>query len=73
MSIAIDRFAAKGFFPTYSPLNELPRVSMFYVQCRSCGFEPEADRSPKVCPKCGCTGWERFTRPGSLLANAVRT
>jgi hypothetical protein len=74
MSIAMDRFASKGLFPTFQPLSgNQPRVSMFYIQCRSCGFEPEGSgRSPRICPKCGATGWERFTRPGSLLADAQR-
>jgi len=74
MSIAMDRFASQGLFPTLSPVYVAePRVSMFYVQCRSCGFEPDVHGStPKTCPKCGSTGWERFNRPGSLLANADR-
>lgn len=73
MSIAMDRFASHGLFPTFRPVAQEARVSMFYVQCRSCGFEPEAsDRPPRICPKCSGTGWERFTRPGSILANAER-
>jgi rubrerythrin len=74
MSIAMDRFASKGLFPTFNPVvAQQPRVSMYYVQCRSCGFEPEAaERAPRMCPKCGSRSWERFTRPGSLLADAQR-
>jgi hypothetical protein len=74
MSIAMERFASKGLFPRFQPLApQHPRVAMFYVQCRSCGFEPEvSDRAPRMCPKCGARSWERFTRPGSLLADAER-
>src|SRR4051812_2277378 len=40
MSIAMERFASKGLFPTFQPIAaQQPRVAMFYVQCRSCGFE----------------------------------
>ena len=73
MSIAMDRFASQGLFPSYQPVTNEARVSMFYVQCRNCGFEPEVgDHPPKICPKCSGRGWERFTRPGSILANAER-
>lgn len=73
MSIAMERFAATGLFPTLQPVSMMPRVAMYVVQCRSCGFEPEGtDRNPKVCPKCSGRSWERVTRPGSLLADAER-
>ena len=75
MSIAMDRFASSGLFPTFQPLAaQQPRVEMYYVQCRNCGFEPEATngRAPRMCPKCSGQSWERFTRPGSLLADAER-
>ena len=74
MSIAMERFASKNLFPTFSPVvPQQPRVSMYYVQCRNCGFEPEATGSnPRICPKCSGTSWERFARPGSLLADAER-
>jgi rubrerythrin len=74
MSIAMERFASNGLFPTFHPVVAAqPRVDMYYVQCRSCGFEPEAtDRAPRTCPKCSGRSWERFTRPGSLLADAER-
>lgn len=51
-----------------------PPSAIFILQCRSCGHEPEqpppSDNHP--CPKCGQRTWERFVRPGSLLATALR-
>lgn len=75
MSIAMDRFASKGLFPTFHPYAaSQPRVAMHHVQCRNCGFEPEmsGDRAPRICPKCAGRSWEQFARPGSLLADAER-
>ena len=74
MSISMERFASNGHFLSYDPFVATGRaVSVFTLQCRSCGFEPEAtDRAPRMCPKCSGQSWERFTRPGSLLADAER-
>lgn len=74
MSIGMDRFAADGQFLTYDPFNQASgRVSVFQMQCRSCGFEPEDTVvSPRVCPKCHSESWERFAKPGSILDNANR-
>ena len=74
MSIAMESFASNGLFPTFQPMSaHQPRVNMYLVSCRSCGFEPEvSDRAPRMCPKCGSQSWEQSTRPGSLLADAQR-
>lgn len=51
-----------------------PNPTIFIHQCRSCGHEPvpppASDNHP--CPKCGHRAWERFVKPGSLLATALR-
>jgi hypothetical protein len=74
MSISLNRFGASGLFPTYHigiPLSQ--PVSVFILQCRSCGHEAQGSVvPPRVCPKCQGQSFERLTRPGSLLANAER-
>ena len=74
MSISMERFASEGQFATYNPFPaSLHHVSVFQVQCRSCGFEPEAVVTPpRLCPKCHGESWERFAKPGSILDNADR-
>jgi len=74
MSISMERFASHGHFLTYDPFAAMARpTTVFQLQCRSCGFEPEsAVTPPKLCPKCHSESWERFARPGSILANADR-
>lgn len=74
MSISMDRFASEGHFATYDPFVQAPqRVTVFQLQCRCCGYEPEdVVVPPKVCPKCHGESWERFARPGSILENASR-
>lgn len=74
MSISMERFASNGHFLSYDPFAVTGRaVSVFTLQCRSCGFEPEgAVTPPKLCPKCHGESWERFARPGSILDNANR-
>jgi deoxyribodipyrimidine photolyase-like uncharacterized protein len=74
MSIGMEPFASEGKFATYDPFAaSASKVSIFTLQCRACGFEPDAVMSaPKVCPKCHSKSWERFTRPGSILSNAER-
>ena len=75
MSISMDRFEAyQGHFPTYEPFaGSAPTVSVFQLQCRSCGFEPEeVVTPPRICPKCHAESWERFAIPGSILDNANR-
>lgn len=74
MSIGMDRFAAHGSYPTYSPVAAtVPTVAVFQVQCRCCGYEPEdAVVPPRLCPKCHGKSWERFAKPGSILTNANR-
>ena len=74
MSIAMEKFASEGHFATYDPFNgERQRVAVFTLQCRCCGYEPEAVvTAPRVCQKCGGEDWERFARPGSILENAER-
>jgi len=70
----MDRFASEGHFATYNPFQALPtQASVFTLQCRSCGFEPEGVvTAPRLCPKCHGNTWERFARPGSILDNAKR-
>jgi len=74
MSISTDRLASHGHFLTYDPFQSTPaRITVFQLQCRRCGFEPEDTVvAPKVCPKCHGESWERFARPGSILENANR-
>ena len=74
MSIAMEKFASEGHFATYDPFRrEHQRVAVFQMQCRCCGYEPDAFvTAPRVCPKCRGEAWERFARPGSILENAER-
>lgn len=74
MSISMERFASDGHFLSYDPHpSVLHAVTVFQLQCRSCGFEPEgAVTPPRLCPKCHGEAWERFARPGSILDNASR-
>jgi rubrerythrin len=74
MSISMERFASDGHYATYDPFRTTPpRVEVFQLQCRSCGFEPsDSVVAPKVCPKCHGESWERFAKPGSILTNADR-
>lgn len=74
MSISMERFASEGRFLSYNPFPvSLRPVTVFHLQCRGCGFEPEASITPpKICPKCHAKSWERFARPGSILDNADR-
>jgi len=70
----MDRFATEGRFLRYDSYStDLPRVAVFTLACRSCGFEPDdAVTAPRACPKCHGKAFERYTRPGSLLENAHR-
>ncbi len=73
MSISMDRFASEGQFASYNPFQAAGPVTVFQVQCRCCGFEPEGVVTPpRLCPKCHGESWERFARPGSILENANR-
>ena len=74
MSISMERFGSEGHFATYNPATAGDhRVTIFQIQCRSCGFEPEgAVTPPRLCPKCHGESWERYARPGSILDNADR-
>ena len=75
MSISMDRFGSEGHFATYDPVTAGTQRSttIFQLQCRSCGFEPEdVVTPPRLCPKCHGEAWERFARPGSILENANR-
>lgn len=75
MSISMEPFASSGHFATYDPFQSVSgRVSVFQLQCRSCGFEPEnVVTAPRFCPKCHGNSWERFARPGGILENADRS
>jgi uncharacterized OB-fold protein len=70
----MDQFGATGQFLSYDPsMVSEPVAVVFTLQCRSCGFEPEATVvPPRTCPKCHSRGWERFPKPGSILTNADR-
>ncbi|HET6246094.1 MAG TPA: hypothetical protein VFE47_00200 [Tepidisphaeraceae bacterium] len=74
MSISMERFGSEGRFATYNPHPAMSaRATVFKLQCRSCGFEPENPVTPpRLCPKCHGESWERFARPGSILDNAER-
>ena len=74
MSIGMDRFSSEGQFLTYDPFaGTQSRISVFQMQCRSCGFEPEdAVVAPRVCPQWHSESWESFAKPGSILDNANR-
>ena len=74
MSISMERFASEGHFPTYDPVSVgVHPVAIFHLQCRSCGYEPQAVVTPpRLCPKCHGESWERYARPGSILDNAGR-
>ena len=74
MSISMERFGSEGHFATYDPFAAgVQRISIFQVQCRCCGYEPEgAVTPPRLCPKCHGESWERYARPGSILDNANR-
>lgn len=74
MSFVMSRMVAKGAYASFDPHKTMSeRFSVFVVQCRCCGYEPEdAVRPPRTCPKCHSQSWERFARPGSILANAER-
>ena len=74
MSIAMDRYGTSEH-PSHSRGMSEPQspVYPYRVQCRRCGFEPEAGSDqPTRCPKCFGGAWERFTIPGSLLVNTDR-
>ena len=74
MSISMGRFGSEGTFATYNPYPPTPaKATIFQLQCRSCGFEPEGVVTPpRYCPKCHGESWERFAKPGSILTNANR-
>ena len=74
MSISMERFGAEGSFAKFTPAIEAtPRVAIFSIQCRACGYEPEDTVvAPRVCPKCHSKSWERYAKPGSILTNADR-
>jgi hypothetical protein len=74
MSISMEKFASEGHFATYNPFPPImDRVSVFTLQCCSCGFEPHgAITAPRLCPKCHGNAFERYARPGSILENANR-
>jgi hypothetical protein len=69
----MEKFAASGQFPTYELAPRLTEnVMVFAIQCRCCGYEPDDTViAPKLCPKCHSNSWERYAKPGSLLANAM--
>lgn len=74
MSIGMERFGSEGQFATYNTVPaSLHPVIVFQMQCRCCGFEPDAVVTlPRLCPKCHGESWERFAKPGSILDNAGR-
>src|SRR5688500_4717382 len=42
----------------------------FFIECRTCGFEPERQESlpEHACPKCFSHVWHRVVRPGAMVA-----
>ena len=43
----------------------------YVTECHYCGFQ--VDEPPRVCPKCHGSTWDRFPRPGSLVARTEST
>jgi hypothetical protein len=74
MSINMESFASFGHFAKFDPYASIqPGASVVKLQCRCCGFEPEGTLiAPSICPKCHSRSWERYARPGGILANADR-
>ena len=68
------RIPADGQFVTVETyLAKGKPAQVFMLQCHACGYEPDdCVRPPKLCPKCHGQSWDRFARPGSILANAER-
>ena len=61
-------------YATFDPFAPRRRKrSVFYIECRRCGFEPEdqCGLPLRVCPKCHSDSWERVLRPRSLLHGKV--
>jgi predicted Zn-ribbon and HTH transcriptional regulator len=73
MPISVERLESIGHFSTYDVFRRRGQpMDVHCVQCHYCGFEPsDAFHPPRICPKCYGATWERFTRPGSILRNAV--
>ena len=47
MSISMERFSSDGRFLTYDPFPvSLRPVTVFQLQCRSCGYEPDGAVTP---------------------------
>jgi hypothetical protein len=74
MSISMEGFESHGHFAAYDPhQHHTGRITVFRLECRCCGFEPEDTVvAPRICPKCHSHSWERTARPGSILENADR-
>jgi hypothetical protein len=71
MSISMEHFGWSSIAQKSTSMVERARLSHpFQLQCRTCGFEPENQIiPPRRCPKCASSTWERFPKPGGLLAN----
>jgi predicted Zn-ribbon and HTH transcriptional regulator len=74
MSICMKEFSSEPAIAEMVRSRDLAKEERpFQLECASCGYEPEDFVSPPSrCPKCFGSGWERHTRPGSLLAQANR-
>jgi hypothetical protein len=74
MSISADRFGSVGLFRSVKPSPaESARVRLYQVQCHNCSYDRwDPVNVDGTCPKCGGHAWDRFVRPGSILANAER-
>ena len=49
------------------PPSQATPKRMFLI-CHYCGFDPPHDLPASgVCPKCGCSSWERFTLAEALI------
>ena len=77
MPISMDRFGSEAGFATYHAHaarrgTRCAPPSMWKVECRRCGFEP-ADPldSPRVCPRCHSSAFERVPVPGTLYHAAT--
>ena len=62
MSIAMEKFASEGHFASYNPFSrETARIAVFQLQCRSCGFEPDAFVTARVSAR------SAVANPGNVL------
>jgi len=65
---------ADGLFASYTPYRATScKLSVFFIECRRCGFEPDNQTSlpSQACPKCHSDTCRRVLRPRSLLQGKI--